>query len=109
MAGSTIARTMVRDWHEIPEFVFKNPYSPAFVKFVRSYFGDTRAVTHYELDLTFLREMTPEETILAKELLRRNLALKHNHIIEGLAAPTIPMRSPGCAGCYLRSRTSVDS
>lgn len=30
--------------------------------------------------------MTPEETSLAKELLRRNLALKHNHIIEGLAA-----------------------
>jgi hypothetical protein len=76
----------LRDSYDIPEDVAAGPHSPAFAKFLWNWFGDTAALTHGELDLTFLSELTPEELSLARELIRRNLALKYNHIIEGASA-----------------------
>jgi hypothetical protein len=76
----------LRDTYDVPEDVAAGPHSPAFAKFLWNWFGDTRAVTHGELDLTFLDELTLEERALARELIRRNLKLKYNHIIEGASA-----------------------
>jgi hypothetical protein len=66
--------------------VSRGPHSPAFAKFLSSWFGDTYAITHGEQDLTFLEDLTTEERELAREMIRRNLKLKQNHIIEGASA-----------------------
>jgi hypothetical protein len=76
----------LRDSYDIPEDVAAGSHSPSFGNFLWSWFGDTYAVTHGELDLTFLDDLTPEELSLARELIRRNLRLKRNHIIEGASA-----------------------
>ena len=72
--------------YDIPPEVTLAPRSPAFKKFLNNWLYDTHAVTHYELDLTFLEELTSEERELARHLIRRNLQLKHTHIIEGTSA-----------------------
>ena len=74
------------DSYDIPEEVARGPHSPAFAKFLSNWFGDTHALTHGELDLTFLEDLTAEELELAQEMVRRNLKLKYTHIIEGAAA-----------------------
>ncbi len=74
------------DTYDVPESVASGPHSPAFAKFLRNWFGDTTALTHGELDITFLNDLTPEELSLARELIRRNLKLKYTHIVEGAAA-----------------------
>jgi hypothetical protein len=76
----------LRDSYDVPEEVARGPHSAAFSEFLRNWFGDTHALTHGELDLTFLEDLTPEELTLARELVRRNLKLKQNHIIEGVSA-----------------------
>jgi len=72
--------------YDIPEEVTRGPHSPAFRKFLSKWFYDTYAVTHGELDLTFLEDLTAEERQVARELIRRNLKTRHNHIIEGASA-----------------------
>lgn len=76
----------LRDSYDVPEEVAAGPHSPAFEKFLRNWFSDTRALTHGELDLTFLQELSPEELATARELIRRNLNLGYSHIIQGAAA-----------------------
>ena len=86
VSGTGIARTVVLDCYDIPDQVFQPGRSKAFIQFLRNWFGDSRQLTRHELDLSFLREMGPDETQLARALLRRNLRLRYTHIIEGLAA-----------------------
>jgi hypothetical protein len=76
----------LRDTYDVPEEVVAGTHSPAFSKFLWNWFGDTTALTHGELDITFLRDLTPEELSLARELIRRNLRLRYNHIVEGVSA-----------------------
>jgi len=76
----------LRDSYDIPEDVAAGPHSPTFAKFLWNWFGDTKAVANGELDLTFLDDLTPEELSLARQLIRCNLKLKYNHIIEGASA-----------------------
>jgi hypothetical protein len=76
----------VIDGYDIPEDVSRGPHSPAFGKFLRKWFYDTYAVTHGELDLSFLEDLTSEERDLASQLIRRNLKSRHTHIIEGASA-----------------------
>jgi hypothetical protein len=82
------------DTYDVPESVAAGSHSPVFAKFLRSWFADTRAITHGELDIRFLDHLTPEELSLARELIRRNLKTKHNHIIEGAAALRDPDAVP---------------
>ena len=84
----------IRDSYDIPEEVAQGPHSPAFATFLRSWFADTTALTHGELDITFLKELTDEELDLAREMIRRNLRVKHDHIIEGAAALRDPAAVP---------------
>lgn len=76
----------LRDIYDIPYDVANGAHSPAFTKFLWNWFGDTGAITHGELDITFLRNLTSEELLLAQQLIRRNLCLNQNHIIEGVSA-----------------------
>ncbi len=77
---------ILRDTYDVPEDVAAGPHSPAFAKFLWNWFGDTAAVTHGELDLRFLRDLTSEELLLARQLIRRNLWLNQTHIIQGASA-----------------------
>lgn len=77
---------ILSDVYDLPESVAVSPHSLAFDKFLWNWFGDATALTHGELDLTFLENLTQAELFLARELIRRNLRLKYNHIIEGVAA-----------------------
>ena len=76
----------IRDSYDIPDEVSRGPHSPAFAQFLSNWFGDTTRITHGELDLGFLADLTPEELALAREMVRRNLKLRHNHIIQGVSA-----------------------
>jgi hypothetical protein len=76
----------VRDSFDVPEEILAGPMSPAFEKFLWNWFADTRALTHGELDLSFLQELTPAELATARSLIRRNLRLGMTHIIQGAAA-----------------------
>ena len=70
------------------------PHSPAFEKFLRNRFGDTYALTHGELDITFLNDLTPEELKRAREPIRRNLKLRYLHVIQGASALRDPAAVP---------------
>lgn len=72
--------------YEIPPLALKEPISGAFWQFFHHWFVDSLGLTRGDVDLSFLGELTPEETEVARDLLRRNLRLKYDHIIEGLAA-----------------------
>lgn len=74
------------DCYDVPLEVISSAHSQAFNDFLWNWFGDVRAITHGELDLTFLKGLSPGELALARELLRRNLKLRQNHIVEGVAA-----------------------
>jgi hypothetical protein len=76
----------LRDSFDVPEEVAAGPHSPAFEAFLRNWFGDTWALTHGELDLSFLHDLSPDELRTARELIRRNLKLGLAHIIQGAAA-----------------------
>jgi len=71
---------------DIPDEVSRGPHSPAFGKFLWSWFGDTGPLTHGELDITFLNELTQVELDCAREMIRRNLKLRYVHIIDGVSA-----------------------
>lgn len=68
--------------YDVPESIAIGPHSAAFDKFLRNWFGDIGAVGRGELDVTFLRDLTPEDLSLARQLVRRNLRVRHVHIIE---------------------------
>ncbi len=60
--------------------------SPAFQEFYRHFFVNSTGLIRREVDLSFLQELAPEETAIAKDLIRRNLKLNYTHIIDGAAA-----------------------
>jgi hypothetical protein len=74
------------DSYDIPEAVAAGPHSPAFGKFLWNWFGDPMALSRGELDLTFLKDLTPAELALARELIRRNLHVRHTNIFQGVEA-----------------------
>lgn len=59
--------------------------SPAFEQFLYHWFVNSWDLTRHEVDLSFIDELSPDELDRARELLRMNLHLKQNHIIEGVA------------------------
>ena len=77
---------ILRDSYDIPEEVSRGPHSPAMEKFLRSWFGDIRALSLGELDITFLNDLTEEELKVAREMLRRNLKLRQIHLFIGVSA-----------------------
>jgi hypothetical protein len=74
------------DSYDIPEAVAAGPHSPAFARFLWNWFGNPIALSRGELDLTFLNDLTQDELSLARELIRRNLPVKHNSIFQGVEA-----------------------
>ncbi len=92
------------DSYDVPNGVAEGPHSTVFAKFLRSWFADTYAIPHGELDIRFLEDLSPEELSLARELIRRNLKSKRNHIIEGAAALRDPDAIPILRG--LRAQES---
>lgn len=72
--------------YDIPPELVRGTHSPAFHEFLRLWFADSVGMLRREVDLGFLSELTPDEVQRARNLLRRNLHLRYNHIIEGVAA-----------------------
>lgn len=72
--------------YDIPQDLVRGSHSPAFTEFLRQWFIDTRALVNGEADLTFLKDLSPQEVEIARQLLRRNLKLRYTHIIDGTAA-----------------------
>jgi hypothetical protein len=77
---------ILSDTYDVPAQMIEGMSSNAFRAFLFNWFGDTRRLTHGELDLSFLKELTNEELKTARELIRRNLNLGHDHIVQGAAA-----------------------
>src|SRR5271170_4078555 len=73
------------DVYDIPKEVRRGTHSAAFEQFLHHWFVDSLGLSRREVDLTFIKDLTPHESEIAKDLLRRNLALRYTHIIEGLA------------------------
>jgi hypothetical protein len=74
------------DSYDVPDEIAAGPHSPAFESFLRNWFGNPWALTHGELDLSFLEDLSPDELRTARALIRRNLRLGQTHIIQGAAA-----------------------
>ncbi len=74
------------DSYDIPEAVAVGPHSPPFAKFLWNWFGNPMALSRGELNLNFLKDLTPDELSLARQLIRRNLPLKHTSIFQGVEA-----------------------
>ena len=83
--GAKLARVQFRDAYDIPEEVRRGYHSPAFAQFLHHWFIDSMGLSRREVDLSFIKDLTPQETEVAKDLLRRNLRLRHTHVIEGVA------------------------
>jgi len=73
--------------YDIPEEVRKNAegdrYSTVFADFLWNWFGSTKAATNRRIDLSFVSRLSPSELSLAKDLIRRNLKLRYDHILWG--------------------------
>ena len=69
-------------YYDVPESVAAGSHSETFSKFLWNWFGNTSAVGRNELDVIFLRDLAPGELSLARGLVRRNLRVKHLHIIR---------------------------
>jgi hypothetical protein len=83
---TNIERVLATSSDDIPADVLHGEHSETLFKFIWYWFCDTQPVTHGELDLRFLKELSPEEAAIAKSLLRRNLRRKYTHLIQGSAA-----------------------
>lgn len=75
-----------RDSYDVPPELLKEERSRPFRDFLWCWFADPSAVTHGQLDISFLLELSGTELASARELIRRNLKLKQTHIIQGAAA-----------------------
>ena len=58
--------------------------SPSLRAFVQNFFENTLALSRGELDLAFLKELSPADVLQARTLVQRNLHLRYTSIIEGL-------------------------
>ena len=76
----------LQDVYDIPEEVREGPHSPAFTRFLRLFFVNSRLVSNGKADLSFIGDLTPHEAEVAKKLLRWNLKLRYTHILKGVAA-----------------------
>ena len=72
----------IEESYDIPQEIAQGHHSFAFDKFLRNWFANTDALYRCELDRSFLKDLTPEEHSLAKDLIRRNLKTGHQHLIE---------------------------
>ena len=50
-------------------------HSPAYRKFYENFFLDATGLIRHEVDPDFINALTPQETELAKDMIRRNLKL----------------------------------
>jgi hypothetical protein len=69
--------------YDIPAETWSKPRSDGFQRFFKLWFQNSFALSRHEADLTFLSGLTPEESELARELIRRNLRLRQTHLIDG--------------------------
>jgi hypothetical protein len=67
--------------YDILQDVLDGPHSPAFRHFLFNWFSGNRI--SFSEQLRAANDLTPEETPLGRELIRRNLKCKHSHIISG--------------------------
>ena len=63
---STRPQLRLRDSFDVPEEIARGQHSPAFSSFLWNWFGDTSLLTHGEPDITFLKDLTPEELATAR-------------------------------------------
>jgi hypothetical protein len=54
------------DSYDIPEALVADPRSPAFEKFLWNWFGNPLALSRRELDITFLKDLTPEVSLILR-------------------------------------------
>lgn len=71
--------------YDLPLEVLEQDHSETFELFLHHFFFDPSAVARKELDLGFLQELEGEEKALAQDLVRRNLATRHTHLVEATA------------------------
>jgi hypothetical protein len=69
------------DSYDVPQALVDDPPSPAFRQYLLNWFGSNR-VSFSEL-LRAANNLTPEETAVARQLIRRNLKCGYSHIISG--------------------------
>jgi hypothetical protein len=62
-----------------------DPPSPAFRQYLLNWFGSNRV--SFAERLRTANNLAPEETALARQLIRRNLKCRRSHIISGTWAP----------------------
>lgn len=75
----------LRDSIDVPDEVARGPHSPALKTFLWEWFGYGRELMDGALDRIFIKDLTPEELAIARDMVRRNLKLRQDHIIEAVA------------------------
>ncbi|HHK41251.1 MAG TPA: hypothetical protein ENJ50_02435 [Planctomycetaceae bacterium] len=79
--------------------------SPALQEFYHHFFVNSTGLIRREVDLSFLHELAPDETAIAKDLIRRNLKLNYAHIIAGAGALRDREAVPQLHSMLARERT----
>jgi len=69
------------DTYDVPQALVDHPPSPAFRQYLLNWFGSNRV--SFSERLRTANDLTPEETEVARQLIRRNLKCRHSHIISG--------------------------
>ena len=69
------------DSYEVPQELIDDPKSPAFREYLLNWFGSNRV--SFSERLRTANNLTPEEAVVARELIRRNLKCRRIHIISG--------------------------
>lgn len=67
--------------YDVPQDVADGPHSPEFRQFLDYWFGSVRV--SFDERLTAATRLSAEEAVLARQLIRRALKSKRNHIISG--------------------------
>ena len=75
-------RMRLSDSYDVPQALVDDPPSLALRQFLLSWFGSDR---HYSFNerLTTADCLAPEETLIARELIRSNLKCRYDHIVSG--------------------------
>jgi hypothetical protein len=71
--------------YDVPAEALARQASPAFEAFLYHFFVNSIALSRREVDLGFVDDLTEQELVIAKQLLRRNLKLNYTHLIAGCA------------------------
>lgn len=70
------------DSYDVPQALIDDPPSPIFRQFLLDWFGSARRVSFNER-LSVAGKLMPEETEIARQLIRQNLKCRHIHVISG--------------------------